>query len=298
MNEKFETRLKHLNDKIDNALSVITGNYANYTENFSTKNYLLLKSTLGDINNVLTLKLTLSFVDTLCEKFELSEETKLDWKTKINGIDPNAKGFDIDFFERFNEFILYLRNSTTHKTGDLTIVEKFKAELSVKMAFPYLEFYTNIIYPILSEKIEASGTEVLVDIDFETETGKMYYYALDGDDTGKTLENLFTNSTDEKKFKKTSEGIKKAITAISTDIKKLSSKDAIIFEAGDDLLFKGHFTMDELKRFQSIYSSETKGLTCSIGIGKTLLEVYLSLKLAKSQALKNSIKSLTFKNVH
>lgn len=97
MNEKFESRLKHLNDKIDNALSVITGNYANHTKNFSNKNYLLLKSTLGDINNVLTLKLTLSFVDTLCEKFELSEETKLEWKTKIDGIDPNAKGFDIDF---------------------------------------------------------------------------------------------------------------------------------------------------------------------------------------------------------
>ena len=39
----------------------------------------------------------MSFVDTLCEKFELSEETKLEWKTKIDRIDPNAKGFDIDF---------------------------------------------------------------------------------------------------------------------------------------------------------------------------------------------------------
>lgn len=96
MNENFETRLKHLNEKIDNTLGLLTGNFSNFTENFTTKNYLRLKSTLSDVNNVLTLKLTLSFVDTLCEKFELSEETKLDWKTKIDGIGPNTKGFDID----------------------------------------------------------------------------------------------------------------------------------------------------------------------------------------------------------
>ena len=238
---------------------------------------VLIKKFIGDNHNHLTLGQKIKLIE---------KEIKL------------PKDFDADFFERFNDFILYLRNSTTHKTGELTIVEKFKAELSVKMAFPYLEFYTNIIYPILSQKINETETDVLIEVDFETETNKTYYYALDGDDTGKTLENLFTNTTDEKKFKKTSEGIKKAIATISSDIKKLASKDAVIFEAGDDLLFKGHFTMNELRNFQSIYTTETKGLTCSIGIGKTLLEVYLSLKLAKSQALKNSIKSLTFNAVY
>ena len=96
MNDNFENRLKHLNEKIDETLGVLTGNYSNFTEKFTTKNYLRLKSTLSDVNNVLTLKLTLSFVDTLCEKFYLSEETKLDWKTKIDAVGPNTKGFDIN----------------------------------------------------------------------------------------------------------------------------------------------------------------------------------------------------------
>ena len=97
MNKNFETRLKYLNEKIDNTLGVLTGDFSNFTENFTTKNYLRLKSALSDVNNVLTLKLTLSFVDTLCEKFNLSDETKLEWKTKIDEIGPNTKGFDIDF---------------------------------------------------------------------------------------------------------------------------------------------------------------------------------------------------------
>ncbi|UGS24844.1 hypothetical protein [Flavobacterium channae] len=97
MNQNFETRLKYLNDKIDNTLGVLTGNYSNFTEKFTTNNYLRLKSTLSDINNVLTLKLTLSFVDTLCEKFGFSDETKLELKTKVDAIGPNTKGFDIDF---------------------------------------------------------------------------------------------------------------------------------------------------------------------------------------------------------
>ena len=97
MNQNFEGRLKHLNEKIDNTLSVLTGNYSNFTENFTAKNYLRLKSTLSDINNILTLKLTFNFVDTLCVKFGMSEETKQNWKTKIDGIGPNTKGFDIEF---------------------------------------------------------------------------------------------------------------------------------------------------------------------------------------------------------
>ncbi len=95
MNVNYEGRLKNLNLKIDNSLSVLTGNYSNFTEKFTAKNYLLLKSTLSDINNVLTLKLTFSFVETLCEKFKINEQTELDWKNKIDRISPNTKGFDI-----------------------------------------------------------------------------------------------------------------------------------------------------------------------------------------------------------
>ena len=42
---------------------------------------------------------------------------------------------------RFNDFMLYLRNSTTHKGRLLSDVERFKAELAIKMSFPFLEFF-------------------------------------------------------------------------------------------------------------------------------------------------------------
>ena len=44
-----------------------------------------------------------------------------------------------------------------------------------------------------------------------------------------------------------------------------------------------------LKNIQKIYKSTTSGLTCSIGYGRSFQEVYLALKLAKTQPGKNSI---------
>ena len=99
MEKNFEGRLKTLNDKIDNSLGVITGNYTNFTEKFTAKNYLRLKSTLSDINNVLTLKLTFAFIDFLGEKFNFSQETVKDLKYKVDKVGPNTKGFDIEFNE-------------------------------------------------------------------------------------------------------------------------------------------------------------------------------------------------------
>ena len=188
--------------------------------------------------------------------------------------------------------MLYLRNSTTHKTANLSNTEKFKADLSVKMAFPYLEFYTNIIYPILNRK-EISNTLSKIELTLDSDSQEIYYYGLDGDNTGRVIEELFTKTSDEKAVRKASQSIKNAITKITKYV-TAKNKDAIILEAGDDLLFKGAFLLEELRMFQKMYIEETHGLTCSIGFGKTFLDVYLSLKLAKSQANKNSIKGFLF----
>ena len=96
------------------------------------------------------------------------------------------------------------------------------------------------------------------------------------------------NSTSENKFKKISESIVKAINEISKFIRS-NTKNSVIFAAGDDLLFKGYIDEDMLKNIQKIYKSTTSGLTCSIGYGRSFQEVYLALKLAKTQPGKNSI---------
>lgn len=122
MKQNFEGRLKTLNNKIDNSLSVLTGNYTNYTEKFTAKNYLRLKSTLSDVNNVLTLKLTFSFIDFISEKFDFSQDTILDLKNKINEIGPNTKGFDIEYTEPIK--ILAEIKCIDSETGKFSAMQK------------------------------------------------------------------------------------------------------------------------------------------------------------------------------
>ena len=111
------------------------------------------------------------------------------------------------------------------------------------------------------------------------------------------LEKIFVEAVDETRFRGTSASIKKALGIISKKIKeKAGKKESVVFEAGDDLLFKGRFMYEELKEFQEIYNRETRGLTCSIGYGQSFQEVYLALKLAKSQPGKNSIIGIEIKN--
>jgi hypothetical protein len=219
---------------------------------------------------------------------------------KIEAIEQRVKqeassDFDIKFFEKFNNFILYLRNSTTHKGKLLTDIEKFKADLSVKMSFPFLEFYTDIIHPILAQNTPNQPPRAIRRISEKNISNKeILYYGLDGDNTGEILENLFLDSSDEEQFTKISTSITQAISKIREKI-LASLNGEIIFEAGDDLLFKGNFDIQSLHDMQNIYKSFTSGLTCSIGYGRSLKETFLALKMAKTQPNKNSVVGIELK---
>jgi hypothetical protein len=106
---------------------------------------------------------------------------------------------------------------------------------------------------------------------------------------GRILEELFFSAKDEVHFRKISRSITQAIVAIRNRIVEKTEKNAIVFEAGDDLLFRSSFSKQELEAMQGLYNSETSGLTCSIGYGSSFQEVYLALKLAKTRPGKNSI---------
>ncbi len=86
-----------------------------------------------------------------------------------------------------------------------------------------------------------------------------------------------------------SNSITKAIEEIKKYIRGNILRNAIIFAAGDDMLFKGAFNEAILYTMQEIYHKHTVGMTCSIGYGKTLLEAYLALKLAKAERGKNRV---------
>lgn len=214
-------------------------------------------------------------------------------RSQIENIAPDS--FDVEFFRRLNDFVLYLRNSTTHKSRSLTNLEKFKADLAVKMSFPFISFYTDIVYEMLSHEKNAVKPKKISELNNPIpNAGTIMYYGLDGDDTGRSLEELFLLSKNEAHFKKISQSISKGIAIIRNKITSKTGKDSIIFEAGDDLLFKGGFSQKELEEFQGIYSSETAGLTCSIGYGNSFKEVYLAMKMAKTMPGKGSIIGVQF----
>jgi hypothetical protein len=198
--------------------------------------------------------------------------------------------FDLEFFGLFNEFMLYLRNSTTHKGRLLTNLERFKAELSLKMSFPFIEFYTDIVAPLLKDQPSSAQTTRVVKLSpKEIPPGEVLYFGLDGDDTGSILEDLLMNSGNERACEKHSTSVSAAITQLSSFIRKEPQSGTIIFAAGDDLLFKGRFTEDMLHNLQEHYHRITGNLTCSIGFGRTLQEVYVALKWAKTMPGKNAI---------
>lgn len=221
---------------------------------------------------------------------------EFDYKTlgnKIHMLQNEIKGkttktFDYLFFEKFNDFILYLRNSTTHKGRDISNSEKFKAELSVQMSLVFLDYYSTIVFDELQKSKVNEEQDVVIE-EIILDNLEVMYYGLDGDNTGQALESLFESNQTEKKLRDFSNKIKNAKDGIVNYIK--GTKDGtVIFAEGDDILFKGKFKKDELIMIKNIYKEKTDGLTCSIAYANTFKELLFSMKLAKME--KDSIRGI------
>lgn len=214
--------------------------------------------------------------------------------TKIHYLQSQLKGtaspdFDFKFLEKFNEFMLYLRNSTTHKGLTVSDSEKFKAGLSIQMSLIFLEYYSKIVYKEL-KKVENTKAEFSVK-DYIPDKNKKRFFGLDGDNTGQALESLLQSNQKEKVLREFSDKIKKAKDAVVAYIKE-SSCGKVIFAEGDDILFRGKFSEDDLIYMKDLYF-EKSNMTCSIAYGESLREVLISMKIAKMT--KNSIRGISIK---
>jgi len=200
-----------------------------------------------------------------------------------------ADDFDHEFLRRFNDFVLYLRNSTTHKGRLLTESEAFKAELSILVSLPFVRYYTGIVQSHLMDEQQTAASPVRPLALPIAPPNESLYFGLDGDDTGKVFEELFLVGGEEQRLRDSSQAITKAISKISERIKQIAGKQAVIFQAGDDILFKGRFSQHQLQELHDLYATITNHMTCSIGYGRSLREAFLALKLAKTTPGKNSI---------
>lgn len=66
-----------------------------YYSKLNTQAFIGLKSVLADINNILTLKVSLAFAEWIAARFDLDSEDKQALKKIILQAKPNANGFDV-----------------------------------------------------------------------------------------------------------------------------------------------------------------------------------------------------------
>lgn len=114
------------------------------------------------------------------------------------------------------------------------------------------------------------------------------YCSLDGDDVGNILEGFMIRGQADLAAG-LSQNVRLALSNVASDIEASGGK--VIFFGGDNLLAEGKFDAlfceHLLRRFAeaAIYRTEqekVKRCTASCGLGKTITEAYLALKLAKS----------------
>ena len=105
-----------------------------------------------------------------------------------------------------------------------------------------------------------------------------YYIGLDGDSIGREVERLII-SNEEEKLQMFSYKITETINDLSAYL--IEKGINIIFAGGDSILAYGEINEILITELLDMFEKKTKK-TVSIGIGKTLSDVYLGLKLAKA----------------
>ncbi|WP_136526010.1 hypothetical protein [Geomonas ferrireducens] len=88
-------RSEDLRARMNNFLQSITGTNISYFDTFTPDNLIKLKTALSDINNVMTLKLTLACADWVCDFFNLTDNDRNELIERIENTKPNSNGYDI-----------------------------------------------------------------------------------------------------------------------------------------------------------------------------------------------------------
>lgn len=89
-------RERVLLERLNNFLTTRLGLPANdYSSKLDLMGLLSLKTALSDINNLITVKLSLGLADWISEKYQLSEDQRVSMRENITKTKPNANGFDV-----------------------------------------------------------------------------------------------------------------------------------------------------------------------------------------------------------
>lgn len=94
--QEIYDRTARLKVDLNSFLQKLTGNSIDYYSSLSQQQLIDLKLTLSDVNNVMTLKTTLSLMKWLIPFLGLSPKEKRKQIDKINTVKPNTNGYDIE----------------------------------------------------------------------------------------------------------------------------------------------------------------------------------------------------------
>ena len=96
MNDSIYSREETLRTRLNSFLSLhLSVPERDYYAELKPESFLALKSVLADINNILTLKVSLSFANWVSSCLHLEESTRQELLTSILSAKPNSNGFDI-----------------------------------------------------------------------------------------------------------------------------------------------------------------------------------------------------------
>jgi minimal CRISPR polymerase-like protein len=203
--------------------------------------------------------------------------------------------WDPRVFNNLTSILRELRNYGAHE--QLTSgahIESVRARMAVEIFLCFLDYLDVLCQeglPSQTKTQEPTPRERIRDLKSES-GGGTFYFGLDGDDVGKVLEQMFSDDAKPSEFSAFSRTVETALAEVSKAAKKYPLRGEILFCAGDDLLFRGHYDEAALRQLQALFFKTSGGRTCSIGFGRTPRETYIALKIAKAQPGKNAIRGI------
>lgn len=201
-------------------------------------------------------------------------------------------GHDAMVFRETTDLLRELRNAATHASQSRAIA-LLRARLATELLFLVTELFDTLsangsLSPLPTGEVDAPATYRL-----EGTPGQCLIFGLDGDDTGRMLEQMFQDDRPTGDFEAFSKRIDTAMKAVSKEAKNPPLNARILFCSGDDLLFEGNYDSSALEALRDLYARMTEGQTCSVGFGRTPKEAYVALKMAKAKPNKDSIAGVT-----
>lgn len=118
MSRHYIGRHNDLKNRINTHLTKLTGQDKDYFSMLDQSDLLDLKTVLADVNNLLTLNMTICAAEWICNFFQLDNSYKQAVLAKVDDTKPNTNGFDINVITHTQKIIAEVKCIAPINKGD------------------------------------------------------------------------------------------------------------------------------------------------------------------------------------